>query len=368
MSETSSSMSSTSEHIMSSRASSVSEDDNSIGELTMELLQFTWKIPNFKFKCDFGDFDGCVSPFFSLADDPGMKLQLFMCTTYYSYEDEEDDEEKFDWMEVQLLTNTATNDSTKHSCEYHIELAILDQNGEKFISKSLKAKLTKTNYPIFEKFIHHKVLYYLLTKLLQNNTLTVFCRIRKVKSETLPPKKFDNQQCLVRDLGSLLCEGNGADVNFSFPESRISAHKAILAARSPVFAAMFQHDMQENKANEVEITDISSTVFKKLLQFIYTGQCKLEDMAEELLFAADKYQIEGLKQMCENHLRVNLNVGNAVRLLILSDMHQSSILKEHAIYFINRNAAEVRKTSWWKELIASHLHLLEELYNEIIDS
>ena len=94
----------------------------------------------------------------------------------------------------------------------------------------------------------------------------------------------------------------------------------------------------------------------------------LTGMAEELLFVADKYQIEGLKQMCEKHLLKNLKIDNAVRLLILSDMHQTSSLREQAIYFINRNAAEVRMTSSWKDLIKSHLHLLEELYNEIVDS
>ena len=31
------------------------------------------------------------------------------------------------------------------------------------------------------------------------------------------------------------------------------AHKAILAARSPVFAAMFEHEMEERKHNRVEV-------------------------------------------------------------------------------------------------------------------
>jgi speckle-type POZ protein len=115
----------------------------------------------------------------------------------------------------------------------------------------------------------------------------------------------------------------------------------------------------------VEISDISPTVFKELLQFIYTGQCKFEDMAEELLFAADKYQLDGLKGMCENHLLVNLNVDNAIRLLILSDMHQSSILKEHAIYLIARFAMELRGTPSWTELSNSHESLMVELNNEL---
>ena len=31
---------------------------------------------------------------------------------------------------------------------------------------------------------------------------------------------------------------------------------------------------------------------------------KFKDVAEEILFVADKYQIEGLKRMCDNYLRM----------------------------------------------------------------
>ncbi len=67
------------------------------------------------------------------------------------------------------------------------------------------------------------------------------------------------------------------------------AHKAILAARSPVFAAMFEHEMEEKKQNRVEITDMDHEVLREMLRFIYTGKAtNLEKMHDELLAAADK--------------------------------------------------------------------------------
>ena len=79
----------------------------------------------------------------------------------------------------------------------------------------------------------------------------------------------------------------------------ISVHhcvKSLLVARSQVFAAMFEHDMEEAKHNRVEVKDVDSEVMDQMLRFIYTGKAPdLERMAAELLAAADKYALDRLK-------------------------------------------------------------------------
>ena len=70
--------------------------------------------------------------------------------------------------------------------------------------------------------------------------------------------------------------------DFSYP-------RFLFLARSPVFRAMFEHEMEESKFNRVEISDISPEVFKEMLNFLYTGKSpNLSEMAAELLAAADK--------------------------------------------------------------------------------
>ena len=142
---------------------------------------------------------------------------------------------------------------------------------------------------------------------------------------------------------------------------KIRAHRAILKARSPVFAAMFQHDMKENKTNETEIKDVTPAAFKALLRFIYTGQCEVGNFAQELLIAANKYDIQDLKQICAEELCRKLTAGNVVRLLILSDLHKVNVLKEGAIRFINKNAQAVMKTPTWSEIRKSHPNMIYEL-------
>lgn len=72
-------------------------------------------------------------------------------------------------------------------------------------------------------------------------------------------------------------------------------------ARSPVFAAMFEHEMEERKQNRVAITDVDQEVLREMLRYIYTGRSQnLEKMADDLLAAADKVSVEKEKHPAHN--------------------------------------------------------------------
>uniref|UniRef100_A0A183BWT3 BTB domain-containing protein n=1 Tax=Globodera pallida TaxID=36090 RepID=A0A183BWT3_GLOPA len=104
----------------------------------------------------------------------------------------------------------------------------------------------------------------------------------------------------------------------------IPVHKAILAARSPVFAAMLQHvDTSESKTGVLEIKDVECGVVKEMLNFIYSGKSsspEINEIASDLLIAADKYRLEELKTHCEHCLIQAINFENACQLLIIADM------------------------------------------------
>ena len=113
------------------------------------------------------------------------------------------------------------------------------------------------------------------------------------------PKSSHHQAFSPTPIGSekstpqLLDGGLSADAGggSGFVLRQFKAHKAILAARSPVFAAMFEHGMAECRANRVNITDVEPDILAEVLRFIYTGRVIGLDnsvMAQELLAAADK--------------------------------------------------------------------------------
>ena len=97
---------------------------------------------------------------------------------------------------------------------------------------------------------------------------------------------------LARDFSKMV-NGKYTDVEFVIKDQKISAHKCVLAARSSVFDAMFQHEFDEKKSNSVEITDISYETFLNMINYIYTEDWQeLTDEAKvELLVASDKVVI-----------------------------------------------------------------------------
>ena len=116
----------------------------------------------------------------------------------------------------------------------------------------------------------------------------------------------DERNLVAQRLNRLLSVQWTSDVQFVVQGEIIGAHVEMLTTGlSPVLAAMFRNDFTEKRTRIVEIQDISPQVFKKLLCYLYTGAVGELDvhMARALLTAADKYQIESLKKMCQQSLQ-----------------------------------------------------------------
>ena len=62
-----------------------------------------------------------------------------------------------------------------------------------------------------------------------------------------------------------------------------------------MFKRMFQSDMVEAHEGVVKIGDIEEETVEKMLEFVYSGEISdIDGQLENLFYAADKYQIEGL--------------------------------------------------------------------------
>lgn len=119
------------------------------------------------------------------------------------------------------------------------------------------------------------------------------------------------------NIAKLYLKERWSDVTFIFyadqgdakvPE-RICAHKAILAAGSDVFDAMFFGPLKENA--EVKIVDAPAAAFKEFLQFFYRRKMQLTlDNVGEVVNLCRKYQVDDALTACEQLIKEKLTIAN----------------------------------------------------------
>jgi len=220
----------------------------------------------------------------------------------------------------------------------------------------------------YRKFIARNFILNEANGLLPCDTLTILCEITAGVCQPNTTTQFQVPECsLSDDLASLFHSQKFGDVTLSVGDKEILVYKGVLAARSPVFAAMFQHEMEEQKQNRVTIRDVKDEVLKEMLTFIYTGESpNLHEMAEDLLAVADKYDLRRLKLMCEEALYAKISTENAADILILADLHSAERLKVQAVNFITIHAIDMIKTQVWKNImIAKHPTLISEIFQAL---
>lgn len=189
---------------------------------------------------------------------------------------------------------------------------------------------------------------------LKGDSFTIRCDIVVVKrvriegtgeKETAP--KFVNvpPSDLKQQLSGLLLTGRGSDVVFEAGGETFAAHRCVLAARSPVFSAELFGSMKEGNTNDlVRIDGMEAQVFKALLCFVYTdslpemGKEEEDAMCQHLLVAADTYNMERMKLICEDKLCKYINVGTVVNILSLAELHHCPGLKSACIHFLSSPA------------------------------
>uniref|UniRef100_M8BE88 Speckle-type POZ protein-like protein n=1 Tax=Aegilops tauschii TaxID=37682 RepID=M8BE88_AEGTA len=218
---------------------------------------------------------------------------------------------------------------------------------------------------------------------LKNDTLTLCCSITVYKEEspavpTIPAEEAiaPPSSNLHQHLGELLQSETGADETFLVGDESFAAHKNILAARSPVFNAQFFGDMKERCSARVEIEDMEVAAFRAMLHFIYSDTVPELDhplqeattMAQHLLAASDRYQLDKLKLICEIKLSGGITVDTAATTLALAEQHNCLKLKAKCIKFIVSTPVvlgDVLATEGYKHLEASCPLVLTELLKSV---
>ncbi|KAJ1685102.1 hypothetical protein LUZ63_016492 [Rhynchospora breviuscula] len=193
------------------------------------------------------------------------------------------------------------------------------------------------------------------SKYLKDDAFTIQCTVTVLKGTnilqattpygvTVPPSNLS--QHLLR----LLESGHESDVTLVVKGERFKAHRLVLAARSAVFNAALFGCMNERWTDTITFDDIEPLAFKSMLYFIYSDSLPdfevnsdandgekqdLKLMAQHLLVAADRFDLERLKLMCEDFLYKNPDVSTVASTLILAERHNCNQLKAQCLRFMS---------------------------------
>jgi hypothetical protein len=99
---------------------------------------------------------------------------------------------------------------------------------------------------------------------------------------------------------------------------------------------MLASGMQEGETGIITISDVQHNVFEALLYFIYTDELPehLQDgkmsitMAQHLLMASDRYQLERLRTICEKRLVDTVEIETVSTTLMLADKCNATNLRQ----------------------------------------
>ena len=151
---------------------------------------------------------------------------------------------------------------------------------------------------------------------------------------------------LTDDLGNLLVDDHLSDVVLCVGDRKFPVHRAILAARSPVFRAMFTSNMKESVSEEISIEDIEPDVIKELLRCVYTNQVPVE-CGCDMLIAFDRFGLISLLDRCQDS--VTITVENALEVFAVAEELNAKRLKMKILKFLtnreNRTQGTMTETS-----------------------
>lgn len=170
---------------------------------------------------------------------------------------------------------------------------------------------------------------------------------------------------LGQDMRELFLRGRNTDLTLKVGDQQLQVHKAVLGARSVVFAAMVEHDMAERRSGVVDIVDSDPNDLRDFLLHLYSGtveERRPETDVLQLYRLADKYCVENLKAEYLHVMRSNLSVRTFCDVAQLALQHDETELLRCVIDFFSRNLREVTLSYEWYTFVRENPDVSSELY------
>ncbi|XP_052226322.1 BTB/POZ domain-containing protein 6-like isoform X3 [Dreissena polymorpha] len=141
----------------------------------------------------------------------------------------------------------------------------------------------------------------------------------------------------------------------------IRCHKVILASRSPVFYAMFCGPLAET-GDVIPIPDIEPSTLAMFVRYIYGDQVSInEDTVLLLLYAAKKYDVPCLENLCRSYMDLNMDPDNVCTILDQAIVFDCADLRCKCLKFITRESKTVLKSESFLKITQAGLKEIVQL-------
>ena len=195
------------------------------------------------------------------------------------------------------------------------------------------------------------------------------------QNRMIDPQFKDN---VSRNLNEFRKSNMLCDTTITAEGKRFAAHRCVLSAASLYFRGLFTTELNESESNRVELKMIRCAALTEVLEFIYTGEAKVDTSnAQDLIMAADYLIIPSLKAKASVCLEKTINASNCLVLGSFASQFNCDSMKQTAVSCACQHFASVVKSEDFKFLDFGHVKNLicqdeiivskeEEVYEAVV--
>ncbi|KAM3862011.1 kelch-like protein 6 [Diretmus argenteus] len=161
---------------------------------------------------------------------------------------------------------------------------------------------------------------------------------------------------LQRGMETLRVSGELTDVTLCVQGQDFPCHRAVLAAASHYFRAMFCSGLKESHEERVEMKGVDIGTMRALLDYTYTSQAVITHTnVQGILEAASQFQFLRVVEACAGFLSKSLHPESCIGVLCLADSHALPALRTRAQDYIISEFFQVCQQEEFLELPAEAL-------------
>ncbi|KAG5669128.1 hypothetical protein PVAND_017024 [Polypedilum vanderplanki] len=158
-------------------------------------------------------------------------------------------------------------------------------------------------------------------------------KVQPILQNLIPLEIFNN-------LSNIFADPDFKDFTIKVGESSFKIHKILFAARSSTLAEIFKNNPE---AQELNLRDISESIFKAVHDFIYKNQLPEDANYIEIFAAAARLKIDDLMKISAENLQENVDEKNAFEILLLSNKFDHDQMRQKSFEFIQNKIFPHRK-------------------------